>query len=217
MKTFRSILTEMSHRCTKCHKVECTCKKIKTEAVTPTADDHDTHMTISLLKSTVMNAQRLLGMIQSDDELPEWCHSKITLAQDYIDTVTNYMEANVNEQTNINELFGMGKKKTPEETPQARLGRLSNHANLESEWANQVKAHPDASKFHDERYHDDLVDKGYVDPEQARGMHWGAQQAHHEAAHEALKQENYELAKHHVKWAEKHGKEADRINANCSW
>jgi hypothetical protein len=188
---------------------------MKTEAAAP-ADDHDTHMTISLLKSTVMNAQRLLGMIQSDAQLPEWCHSKITLAQDYIDTVTNYMESNVNEQTNINELFGMGKKK-PEETPQQRLTRLSNHANEESDYANSKKPHKDAAIFHDEKHHDDLVDKGYVDPEHGRGLHFIAQRAHHAAAHEALNQGEYALANHHSKMAEKHKNERDRITSECRW
>jgi hypothetical protein len=187
---------------------------MKTEAVSPTPDDHDTHMAISLLKSTVMNAQRLLGMIQSDEQLPEWCRSKITLAQDYIDTVTNYMESEVNEQ--VNEMFGLGKKK-PEETAQQRLTRLSNHANEETDYAYSKKPHKDASKFHDERYHDDLVDKGYVDPEHGRGLHFLAQQSHHAAAQEALNQGNYELAHHHTKMANKHEKEQDRITTECRW
>lgn len=180
MKTFRSILEEMGQRCQKCHKVECTCKKkMKTEATAP-AEDHDTHMSISLLKSTVMNAQRLLGMIQSDAQLPEWCHSKITLAQDYIDTVTNYVESEVNEQ--VNEMFGLGKKKPPE-TSAERLTRLINHANSESDWANSNK-----------------------NPDEERELHGRAWHAHDAVLEEALKQKNYELLQHHAKLARKHFK-----------
>jgi hypothetical protein len=145
-------------------------------------DFSENHMLISLLKNTVMNAQRLLGMIHSDDDLPEWCHSKITLAQDYIDTVTNYMESEVNEQAQVNEIFGFGKKKPPE-TATERLTRLINHANDRSEWANRKK-----------------------DPDEERGWHGVAQHAHDAVIEEALKQENYELVQHHAKLARKHSK-----------
>ena len=115
----------------------------------------------------------------------------------------------------LNEWFG--KKKPVPETPADRLKRMSDHADSESEYAWETKAHPKASVFHDEDKHDALVDKGYVDPEDSRGNHIQAHRAHHAAAEEALKQGNYELAKHHIKHAEKHENEVHRINTKCDW
>jgi len=82
MKKFKEM-----RKCTECNASPCKCVKEEVKA------DHDTHMTINYLKSTVMNSEKILGMIKSDDELPEWCHAKITMAQDYIDTVANYIAA----------------------------------------------------------------------------------------------------------------------------
>jgi hypothetical protein len=37
-------------------------------------------------------------MIEDADNLPEWCQNKITLAEDYISTVANYLTAEMNEE-----------------------------------------------------------------------------------------------------------------------
>jgi hypothetical protein len=54
--------------------------------------DPQSHLMVSLLKNLVQDAEELMGMIQSDSELPEWCHAKITLAQDYVETVSDYLK-----------------------------------------------------------------------------------------------------------------------------
>ena len=48
-------------------------------------------MAMHQLKSIVMNAQNLMGLIPTDQELPDWVESKLTLAQDYVDTIYNYL------------------------------------------------------------------------------------------------------------------------------
>jgi len=53
----------------------------------------DTHMVVSQTRSIATNAERLLGMIRSDHDLPEWCHTKIALAQDYVLTVADFIES----------------------------------------------------------------------------------------------------------------------------
>ena len=46
------------------------------------------------LRTIVRAARRLNGMLDDDDNLPEWVQMKITKAEDYIDTAADYMESN---------------------------------------------------------------------------------------------------------------------------
>jgi len=61
--------------------------------------DQEGDMAKSDLRSIIANAKELHNMIEDDENLPEWCQNKITLAEDYISTVTNYMTAEMNEET----------------------------------------------------------------------------------------------------------------------
>lgn len=49
-------------------------------------------MAKSQLKSIMVNSQKLHDMLEPDTDLPEWVQSKITLAQDYVQTAADYME-----------------------------------------------------------------------------------------------------------------------------
>jgi predicted RNA binding protein YcfA (HicA-like mRNA interferase family) len=60
--------------------------------------DREGDMAKSDLRSIIANAQKLHDMIDDADNLPEWVQSKITIAEDYISTVANYMTAEVNEE-----------------------------------------------------------------------------------------------------------------------
>jgi len=62
--------------------------------------DQEGDMAKSDLRSIIANAQKLHDMIDDADNLPEWCQNKITLAEDYISTVANYMTAEMNESVN---------------------------------------------------------------------------------------------------------------------
>jgi hypothetical protein len=59
--------------------------------------DYEGDMAMSQLKSVITNAQKLHDMLKPDTNLPEWVQSKITLAEDYIVTATNYMDGEINE------------------------------------------------------------------------------------------------------------------------
>jgi hypothetical protein len=61
--------------------------------------DQEGDMVKSDLRSIIANAQKLHNMIDDDDNLPEWCQNKVTLAEDYISTVANYLTAEMNEAT----------------------------------------------------------------------------------------------------------------------
>lgn len=59
--------------------------------------DQEGDMAKSDLRSIMANAKELHDMIDDADNLPEWCQNKITLAEDYISTVANYMTAEMSE------------------------------------------------------------------------------------------------------------------------
>ena len=84
-------------------------KNIKIHAVTPqkssikeakekTEYDYEGDMARGQLQSVINNAQRVHDMLEDNDNLPEWVQSKITLAEDYISTVANYMMSEVDEE-----------------------------------------------------------------------------------------------------------------------
>ena len=60
--------------------------------------DYEGDMAKSDLRSIIHNAKTLHDMLDDDTNLAEWCQSKITLAEDYISTVTNYMRSEMNEE-----------------------------------------------------------------------------------------------------------------------
>ena len=60
--------------------------------------DYEGEMVKSDLRSIIANANRLIDMLEDNDNLPEWCQNKVTLAEDYISTVANYMTAEMNEE-----------------------------------------------------------------------------------------------------------------------
>ena len=60
--------------------------------------DYEGEMVKSDLRSIIANANRLINMLSDEENLPEWCQNKITLAEDYVSTVANYMTAEMNEE-----------------------------------------------------------------------------------------------------------------------
>ena len=45
------------------------------------------------LQTTLRNCKDMIEMLKDDDNMPEWVQSKITLAQDYITTVRDYLQS----------------------------------------------------------------------------------------------------------------------------
>jgi hypothetical protein len=77
-------------------------KTYATEAKEKTEYDYEGDMAMGQLKSIIANSQRMHDMLSDDTNLPEWVQSKITLAEDYISTASNYMQGEMNEET-VNE------------------------------------------------------------------------------------------------------------------
>ena len=59
--------------------------------------DYEGAMAINDLKNIARSAQELIGMLDAKTNLPEWCQSKITKADDYIVSVRDYLKSE-NEQ-----------------------------------------------------------------------------------------------------------------------
>jgi hypothetical protein len=75
-----------------------------TEAKEKTEYDYEGDMARGQLQSIINNAQKVHDMLKDNDNLPEWVQSKITLAEDYISTVANYLMSEIDEQVEqINE------------------------------------------------------------------------------------------------------------------
>ena len=64
----------------------------------PREYDYEGDMVKSDLRSIMANAQRIIDLVKDEQNLPEWCQNKVTLAEDYISTVANYMTAEMNEE-----------------------------------------------------------------------------------------------------------------------
>ena len=55
--------------------------------------DYEGAMARTQLQTTIRNSQELINMLSMDENLPEWVQSKITLAQDYISSVRDYLKS----------------------------------------------------------------------------------------------------------------------------
>lgn len=86
------------------------------EAVKDAADigeyDYEGDMAKSQLRSIMANSKRMHDMLEENTNLPEWVQSKITLAEDYISTASNYMQGEMNEEVEqIDEKMNLVKAK----------------------------------------------------------------------------------------------------------
>jgi hypothetical protein len=87
------------------NKARAGAKSYATEAKEKTEYDYEGDMAMGQLKSIIANSQRMHDMLSDDTNLPEWVQSKITLAEDYISTASNYMQGEMNEEVeSIDEL-----------------------------------------------------------------------------------------------------------------
>ena len=86
------------------NKARAGAKTYATEAKEKTEYDYEGDMAMGQLKSIIANSQRMHDMLSDDTNLPEWVQSKITLAEDYISTASNYMQGEMNEEAQLDEL-----------------------------------------------------------------------------------------------------------------
>ena len=73
-------------------------KRAMQEAKDPGEYDQEGDMAMTQLRSIIYHAQELHDQLDKNDNLPEWVQSKITLAQDYMQTACDYMYTQKNEE-----------------------------------------------------------------------------------------------------------------------
>jgi hypothetical protein len=73
-------------------------KRTMQEAKDPGEYDQEGDMAMTQLRSIIYHAQELHDQLDKNDNLPEWVQSKITLAQDYMQTACDYMYSQKNEE-----------------------------------------------------------------------------------------------------------------------
>ena len=61
------------------------------EAKDPGEYDQEGQMAMTQLNNIVDAAEDLLAMLDEDENLPEWVQAKITKAEDYLDSVRDYL------------------------------------------------------------------------------------------------------------------------------
>lgn len=68
------------------------------EAKDPREYGYEGEMAISQIKSIMNHANQMMGMLKPDTDMPEWVQSKITLANDYIQTAADYFATEMTEE-----------------------------------------------------------------------------------------------------------------------
>jgi hypothetical protein len=136
------------------------------EAKEKTEYDYEGDMARGQLQSIIMNAQRVHDMLKDNDNLPEWVQSKITLAEDYISTVSNYMASEIDEDTDPcwdnYKQFGMKKGKNGKPVPDCR-GPVKEDSIDELTLSFGKKAKPTVSaRISDMKKYFDTADKDQV-------------------------------------------------------
>jgi len=71
-------------------------------------DDHEASMARAELLQIAKNAIALAKMVHEGDDLPGWVSSYITLADDHLNSVHEYMEYNCNKEPTIAENASVG-------------------------------------------------------------------------------------------------------------
>ena len=63
--------------------------------------DYEGEMAVTQLKTIIRHAEALQAKMQPNTNLPEWVQSKITLATDYIQTASDYLHSELEEQAHV--------------------------------------------------------------------------------------------------------------------
>ena len=92
------------------------------------------------MNTIVRAAQRLNGMLDDDENMPEWVQMKVTLAADYLDTAADYIESN--QEPELAEGGQGSGRPTPGEwdTTSGKVGRVE-------KTATGIRHHADPSRY----------------------------------------------------------------------
>ena len=116
------------------------------EAKDPQEYDYEGDMAKSDLRSIMHHAKELHDMIDDTTNLAEWCQSKITLSEDYLSTVANYMRSEMSEASNFITVFKKGTRIKQKINPNS-YGAFKSHGfrKEETEELDEISASTKAS------------------------------------------------------------------------
>ena len=133
------------------------------EAKEKTEYDYEGDMARGQLQSIINNAQKVHDMLEDNDNLPEWVQSKITLSEDYISTVANYLMSELDEVVVI-------KTNRPIGVRVSDVGAGGKEYNVKTDKAydnaQAKKKLPQGADFAAERRKERLASNGRMDEEQ---------------------------------------------------
>jgi predicted RNA binding protein YcfA (HicA-like mRNA interferase family) len=126
--------------------------------------DYEGDMAKSDLRSILHHAKELHDMIEDNTNLAEWCQSKITLAEDYLSTVANYMRSEMNEEVDLDEMIRV-KTNKPIGTRVADIGPGGKEYNVKTDKAydDAKKKQPQGAEFAAQRRKERLAKSGRMD------------------------------------------------------
>ena len=134
-----------------------------TEAKEKTEYDYEGDMARGQLQSIISNAQRVHDMLEDNDNIAEWVQSKITLAEDYISTVANYMMSEVDEQ------FNATRHTIEKDSPPSKDKVASANKQYADMAAARKKKLPQGADFAAQRRKERLASNGRMDEEMQVG------------------------------------------------
>ncbi len=129
------------------------------EAKEKTEYDYEGDMARGQLQSIISNAQRVHDMLEDNDNIAEWVQSKITLAEDYISTVANYMMSEVDEQ------FDATRHTIEKDSPPSKDKVASANKQYADMAAARKKKLPQGADFAAQRRKERLASNGRMDEE----------------------------------------------------
>ena len=178
--------------------------------------DYEGQMARTQLQTTLRNCKDMIEMIKDDDNMPEWVQSKITLAQDYITTVRDYLQS----KEELGEAHKLGDKVIMTKGPSyvvgktGHIGEIRKHyigapktytidhddgsIQLKSTHFKAVKAVKEEVEDLDESgFHDTLASRGAADKD--HHPQWGAATKDWQKAHPKYNKERTKDIKSQIK------------------
>jgi len=122
--------------------------------------DYEGDMAMSDLRSIIHNAQQLHDMLEPNTNLPEWCQSKITLAEDYLSTVANYMRGEMNEEVEIQENLMVSPMKPSSQSERNKQLQIKNKHQIDLEKERNVEREREHKRnMERQKYRDEYISK----------------------------------------------------------
>jgi hypothetical protein len=100
LEIFESYGITVEDVCMECGLTECECSHVHEDNIeyaeeepqpNPGEYDEEGDMAKTELHTMIRAARKLIGMLDNDDNMPEWTQKKITKATDYVDTAADYI------------------------------------------------------------------------------------------------------------------------------